>query len=189
MYFQYQSELIETSWYKEVHRTEPSPSVRLPCRRIFVQQHFSTSSRFYKDKFTIVIYKYNCDNNYGAAKVAWSVRNKTFLGSRQWLFWQYQRWGTVVVKEFHFRFWLGWFSIINIVIFSGQSTDIIDSLCSGPQSRTRLNQKKQWQWWHPWHCSSCTFGIVGSDNSARNSSGSSGSAVSFRRSDKNGRVW
>ena len=31
----------------------------------------------------------------------------------------------------------------NIIIISGQSTVIFDSLCSGPWSRTRLNQKKK----------------------------------------------
>jgi hypothetical protein len=30
-YFQYKNDLIQTSWYKEVNRTEPSPSVRVPC--------------------------------------------------------------------------------------------------------------------------------------------------------------
>ena len=55
--------------------------------------------------------------------------------------------------EFRFRFRLGWFSIINnliiniiielinIIIISRNSTVNFDSLCSGPWSRTRLNQK------------------------------------------------
>ncbi len=51
--------------------------------------------------------------------------------------------------QFHYRFQLGWFSIINnliiiyynIIIISGQSTVKFDSLCSGPLSGTCLNQK------------------------------------------------
>ncbi len=61
--------------------------------------------------------------------------------------------------DFHFQFWLGWFSIINnliiilciiiyliniIIISTRQSTINFDSLCSGPRSRTCLNQKNKY---------------------------------------------
>ncbi len=60
-----------------------------------------------------------------------------------------------MILEFHFQFQLGLFSIINnlkiilyiiiklinIIVVSRQRTVNFDSLCSGPWSRTRLNQK------------------------------------------------
>ncbi len=52
--------------------------------------------------------------------------------------------------EFRFRFWLGWFSLINILIIKiiniaicRQSTIFLDTLCSDSQSGTHLTNKKQ----------------------------------------------
>ncbi len=65
---------------------------------------------------------------------------------------------TLLTFWIEFRFWfpLWWFFIINnliiiklinIIIISGQGTVNFDSLCYGPQSRTRLNQKKHFSIW------------------------------------------
>ncbi len=45
LYFQYKNELIQTSKYKEVNRTEPSPSVSVPCFDCLVQKALCLNPR------------------------------------------------------------------------------------------------------------------------------------------------